>query len=83
MQRVTIANMTRNYRLVIERVVQTVGYSDVAIDDLSVQTGSCDSLPTVSPRQCAFTCPGNNSCVPRNKVPVVIITTKKTKKTKK
>ena len=68
MQRVTISNMTKNYRIIIERVIQTVGYSDVAIDDLSVQAGSCDALPTISPNQCAFTCPGSSTCVPRNKV---------------
>jgi hypothetical protein len=70
MKRVTIpTNIPNNYRIIIERIVQTVGASDVAIDDLSIQTGTCDSLPTVNPNQCAFTCPAPSSqCVPRNKV---------------
>ena len=70
-QRVTIQNMTsvvNSYRIIIERIVQTVGSSDVAIDDISVQEGSCDSLPTIAPHQCAFTCPTNQKCQSRDKV---------------
>lgn len=68
MVRVPIDSISSSYRILIERVVQTVGFSDVAVDDLSVQTGNCDSLPTAPPQQCAFSCPGTTTCIPRSKV---------------
>ncbi|XP_025084894.1 MAM and LDL-receptor class A domain-containing protein 2-like isoform X1 [Pomacea canaliculata] len=68
LSRVTIANIKSSYRIVIEHIIQTPGMSDVAIDDISVQIGNCSVLPTVSPQQCAFTCPGSTTCIARNKV---------------
>ncbi|XP_041365734.1 MAM and LDL-receptor class A domain-containing protein 1-like [Gigantopelta aegis] len=64
MSRVTVGGKAGGYRIILEGVVGSNYLSDIAIDDVSIQNGNCNSIPTPTPmQQCVFHCPSNGKCV--------------------
>ncbi|XP_048242500.1 MAM and LDL-receptor class A domain-containing protein 2-like [Haliotis rufescens] len=62
--RLTIQNQTVDYRIIIEGIVGRSYLSDMAIDDVVLQVGACNAIPTPTPFQnCAFQCPTISTCV--------------------
>ncbi|CAG5126619.1 unnamed protein product, partial [Candidula unifasciata] len=59
LKRLSIGPASSDFYILIDGKVGDPGFSDIALDDLSIQTGSCDSNPLPDQTKNAFFCKAN------------------------
>lgn len=65
LKRLSLGPVTSNFNFVIDGKVGEPGFSDISLDDLSIQLGSCDSNPLPNQTNNALMCRANGQLLSR------------------